>query len=67
VGSTDAVAANPAVVARSPAVVRIATAFIFLWAFLDKASGRHYATGDTWGLGRIWARIPLASHNRWLL
>ena len=45
VGSTDAVAADPAVVARSLAVVRIATGFIFLWAFLDKAFGWHYATG----------------------
>ncbi|MGW5351461.1 hypothetical protein ACWERV_13245 [Streptomyces sp. NPDC004031] len=34
------------VAARSLAAVRIATGFIFLWAFLDKAFGWHYATGS---------------------
>jgi thiosulfate dehydrogenase (quinone) large subunit len=29
------------------AVTRLATGFIFLWAFLDKAFGLHYATGAT--------------------
>ncbi|MYS22035.1 thiosulfate dehydrogenase [quinone] large subunit [Streptomyces sp. DvalAA-14] len=35
-----------ALAARSLATVRIATGFIFLWAFLDKAFGWHYATGS---------------------
>jgi thiosulfate dehydrogenase [quinone] large subunit len=33
-------------VARVAAVVRIATGFVFLWAFLDKTFGWHYATGS---------------------
>lgn len=32
--------------ARAAAVVRIATGGVFLWAFLDKAFGLHYATGS---------------------
>lgn len=32
------------VAAKSLAVLRIATGFIFLWAFLDKTFGLHYAT-----------------------
>lgn len=32
--------------AKSLATVRIATGFIFLWAFLDKTFGWHYATGS---------------------
>ncbi|WUH89518.1 hypothetical protein OG900_04695 [Streptomyces sp. NBC_00433] len=32
--------------AKSLAAVRIATGFIFLWAFLDKTFGWHYATGS---------------------
>jgi thiosulfate dehydrogenase [quinone] large subunit len=32
--------------ARAAAVARIATGFIFLWAFLDKTFGWHYATGS---------------------
>jgi thiosulfate dehydrogenase [quinone] large subunit len=46
VSGTEVVTANAAVVAKSLAVVRIATGFIFLWAFLDKAFGWHYATGS---------------------
>ncbi|MEV4624280.1 hypothetical protein AB0J74_36920, partial [Asanoa sp. NPDC049573] len=23
--------------------------------------------GHTWGLGRIWARLPLVQHNRWMI
>jgi thiosulfate dehydrogenase [quinone] large subunit len=42
--SGTAAVAGPA--ARSLAAVRIATGFIFLWAFLDKAFGWHYATGS---------------------
>src|SRR3954469_21556150 len=30
---------------RLLAVTRLATGFIFLWAFLDKAFGLHYSTG----------------------
>ncbi|MFC4032387.1 hypothetical protein ACFO3J_12950 [Streptomyces polygonati] len=40
-----AAGASASLVARSLAAVRIATGFIFLWAFLDKAFGWHYATG----------------------
>ena len=38
------------VAARAAAVVRIATGFVFLWAFLDKTFGWHYATasGKSW-------------------
>ncbi len=25
-----------------------------------------YAAGDTWGLGRMWARLPLVRRNSWL-
>jgi thiosulfate dehydrogenase [quinone] large subunit len=25
-----------------------------------------YATGDTWGLGRWWAKLDLVKGNRWL-
>ena len=32
--------------ARAAATVRIATGFVFLWAFLDKTFGWHYATGS---------------------
>ncbi|WP_405586174.1 hypothetical protein [Streptomyces sp. NBC_01190] len=39
-------AARTALAARSLAAVRIATGFVFLWAFLDKAFGWHYATGS---------------------
>jgi len=40
------------------AVVRIGTGFMFLWAFLDK----------TFGLGAMWAGIPLVKrHHRALL
>lgn len=38
--------ASAALAAKSLATVRIATGFIFLWAFLDKAFGWHYATGS---------------------
>ncbi|MCS7476887.1 DoxX family membrane protein [Umezawaea endophytica] len=24
------------------------------------------AAGDTWGLGRVWAKLPLVHHTRWL-
>ncbi|WP_329172562.1 hypothetical protein [Streptomyces sp. NBC_01477] len=41
-----ATAAGAALAARALAAVRIATGFIFLWAFLDKAFGLHYATGS---------------------
>ncbi|MEV6010785.1 hypothetical protein AB0M29_28695 [Streptomyces sp. NPDC051976] len=37
--------------ARAAAVVRITTGFVFLWAFLDKTFGWHYATGS----GKGWA------------
>ncbi|WP_329139210.1 DoxX family membrane protein [Streptomyces sp. NBC_01476] len=38
------------IAAKAAAVVRIATGFIFLWAFLDKLFGWHYATatGKGW-------------------
>ncbi|WP_225851201.1 hypothetical protein [Streptomyces sp. HPF1205] len=36
--------------ARAAAVVRIATGFVFLWAFFDKTFGWHYATAS----GRGW-------------
>ncbi|NUS15288.1 MAG: hypothetical protein HOY69_28480 [Streptomyces sp.] len=36
--------------ARATAVARVATGLVFLWAFLDKAFGWHYATGS----GRGW-------------
>ena len=38
------------VAARAAAVVRITTGFVFLWAFLDKTFGWHYATasGKSW-------------------
>ncbi|WP_333766744.1 hypothetical protein [Streptomyces sp. IBSBF 2435] len=39
-------AAGTALAARALAAVRIATGFVFLWAFLDKAFGWHYATGS---------------------
>ncbi|WP_328912224.1 MULTISPECIES: hypothetical protein [unclassified Streptomyces] len=45
-GTAAAAAVNTAVVARSLAVVRITTGFVFLWAFLDKTFGWHYATGS---------------------
>jgi thiosulfate dehydrogenase [quinone] large subunit len=34
------------VTARAAAAVRIAVGFVFLWAFLDKTFGWHYATGS---------------------
>jgi thiosulfate dehydrogenase [quinone] large subunit len=38
--------ATTAVAARAAAAVRITTGFVFLWAFLDKTFGWHYATGS---------------------
>ncbi|MFI0938442.1 hypothetical protein [Streptomyces sp. NPDC021020] len=32
--------------ARATAILRIAAGFVFLWAFLDKTFGWHYATGS---------------------
>jgi thiosulfate dehydrogenase [quinone] large subunit len=46
VSDTAAATADAAIVAKSLAVVRIATGFVFLWAFLDKTFGWHYATGS---------------------
>jgi thiosulfate dehydrogenase [quinone] large subunit len=43
---TAAVATGATLAAKSLAIVRIATGFIFLWAFLDKSFGWHYATGS---------------------
>jgi len=34
------------IAAKAAAVVRVATGFVFLWAFLDKTFGWHYATGS---------------------
>lgn len=54
--STDGVkdtatgATTASLTAKSLAAVRIATGFVFLWAFLDKTFGWHYATGS----GRGW-------------
>ncbi|WP_327287497.1 hypothetical protein [Streptomyces sp. NBC_01198] len=45
-GGTTSVTAGSVLAARSLATVRVATGFIFLWAFLDKAFGWHYATGS---------------------
>jgi thiosulfate dehydrogenase [quinone] large subunit len=42
--SGTATVATPA--AKASATVRISTGFIFLWAFLDKTFGWHYATGS---------------------
>ncbi|MEQ0557999.1 hypothetical protein ABJI51_02865 [Amycolatopsis sp. NEAU-NG30] len=39
-------AAGPAVAGKSLAVLRIATGFVFLWAFLDKLFGFGYATPE---------------------
>lgn len=39
--------AHPQLAAKGLAVLRIATGFVFLWAFLDKTFGLHYSTvGD---------------------
>ena len=46
VNDATTVTTGSALAARSLAAVRIATGFIFLWAFLDKAFGWHYATGS---------------------
>ncbi|WP_329137455.1 hypothetical protein OG552_27710 [Streptomyces sp. NBC_01476] len=48
--STTATTTHATAAARSLAVLRIATGFIFLWAFLDKLFGWHYATatGKGW-------------------
>jgi thiosulfate dehydrogenase [quinone] large subunit len=45
-----AVTAHDSLAAKSLATARIATGFIFLWAFLDKTFGWHYATGS----GKSW-------------
>ncbi|MBD0734727.1 hypothetical protein [Streptomyces sp. CBMA29] len=45
-GDATAVGTDSALVAKSLATVRIATGFVFLWAFLDKTFGWHYATGS---------------------
>ncbi len=42
----DTATVSSTVAVRSLATVRIATGFIFLWAFLDKTFGWHYATGS---------------------
>lgn len=42
----DTTTVSSTVAARSLATMRIATGFIFLWAFLDKTFGWHYATGS---------------------
>jgi len=39
------------IAARALAVVRIATGLVFLWAFLDKLFGWHYATTKGWADG----------------
>jgi thiosulfate dehydrogenase [quinone] large subunit len=46
VSGTATATADAATVAKSLAAVRIATGFIFLWAFFDKTFGWHYATGS---------------------
>jgi thiosulfate dehydrogenase [quinone] large subunit len=46
VSDTETVTADATTVAKSLAAVRIATGFVFLWAFLDKTFGWHYATGS---------------------
>ena len=46
VNDATTVTAGSALAARSLATVRIITGFVFLWAFLDKTFGWHYATGS---------------------
>jgi thiosulfate dehydrogenase [quinone] large subunit len=46
VEDAKAVAAGHTLAARTVAVARIVTGFVFLWAFLDKTFGWHYATGS---------------------
>ncbi|MFI0897874.1 hypothetical protein [Streptomyces sp. NPDC020983] len=46
VSDTAAAATGATLAARASAAVRIATGFVFLWAFLDKTFGWHYATGS---------------------
>ncbi|UWE10569.1 hypothetical protein [Actinacidiphila bryophytorum] len=43
---SGAVATSATLAAKSAATLRIATGFVFLWAFLDKTFGWHYATGS---------------------
>ncbi|MEW2517090.1 hypothetical protein [Actinacidiphila alni] len=45
-GTTAVATTTTGAAAKSLAVLRIATGFIFLWAFLDKTFGWHYATGS---------------------
>jgi thiosulfate dehydrogenase [quinone] large subunit len=45
-GTVATTAATVTATARAMAVVRIATGFVFLWAFLDKTFGWHYATAS---------------------
>jgi thiosulfate dehydrogenase [quinone] large subunit len=37
-----------------------------LYAAVMVALAVSYA-GNTWGLGKVWARLPFVSHNRWLI
>src|SRR3954451_22574537 len=47
--ASTAPADETTVAAKAMATARTATGFIFLWAFPDKPSGWHYATGSARG------------------